>query len=259
MLSRLIPAALVGVALVPVAFAQEDEGSTQQNEGPYVYSTYLICDTDKQWLADELVNQYDSKAYAAAMEDGSISGWGWLAHHTGGQWRRVSYYVAPTLEALLDAQDAVDARREEQDSPQGSTSAFGQACGSHEDYIWQLVTGSQGAELDRERGKAGLSVYHVCDIAGEERADELVKSTFASLYDAQVEKGNLTSWGWMQHIVGGKYRRLETMTGKDHKSVLRAREEIIEQLMSRHKAEADEFDSICSSHSDYLWDIVHEE
>lgn len=252
MSSKLIPAALAVIALAPAAFAQDDEG-------PYVYSTYFVCDVEKQWLADMLVDEYDSKVFHGAMEDGAIMGWGWLAHHTGGNWRRASYFVAPTLDALLDAQEAINVGREAIDAPPEADAAFGEACSVHDDYIWQHVTGSQGGELERERGEAGLSVYHVCNMAEEDRADELVKKTFAPLYDAQVEKGNLETWGWMQHVIGGKYRRIETMTGKDHKSILKARNEIIEEVTARHEATGDEFTSICGAHSDYLWDIIHEE
>ncbi len=252
MSGKLLAVALAAIALVPGAFAQDDEG-------PYIYSTYFSCDIDKEWLADTIAEQYDAEAFNGAMEDGSISGWGWLVHHTGGQWRRASYYVAPTLDALLDGQEAVDSRRQKQDAPPEAASAFSQACPAHDDYIWQLVSGSQGLELDRERGKAGLSVYHVCNMVDEDRADELIESTMAPLYNAQVKKGNLDSWGWMQHVIGGKYRRLETLTGKDHKSILKARNEIIEQLTAKHEAASDEFTSICGSHSDYMWDIVHEE
>jgi hypothetical protein len=251
MTGKLLAVALGAIALIPIAFAQDEEG-------PYVYVTYFVCDVEKQWLADLLVETYDAQAFNGAMEDQSISGWGWLAHHTGGQWRRVSYYIAPTLDALLDAQQAVDARRQALDAPPEIVSAFGEACPAHDDYIWQLITGSQGDEMARERGDAALSVYHVCNMAEEDRADELVESTFAPLYDAQVKKGNLDTWGWMQHVAGGKYRRLETLTGKDHKSILKARGEIIEQMIDKHEAAGDEFTSICGSHSDYLWDIVHE-
>lgn len=246
-------AAFVALAFIPAAHAQEEEG-------PYVYATYFMCEAEKQWMVDMIVEQYDSKALHAAMENGAIDGWGWLAHHTGGQWRRISYFVAPTLDALLDAQDAISAEREKTDSPPEIAAEFGEACPSHDDYIWQLINGSQGTnKLERERGKAGMSVYHVCDMSKEERADELVKSTFASLYDAQVKKGNLMSWGWMQHVIGGKYRRLETLTAKDHKSLLKARTEIGDEVDKKYKKAGDEFTSICGSHSDYLWDIKHEE
>ena len=35
-----------------------------------------------------------------------------------------------------------------------------------------------------------------------------------------VEDGKLTSWGWSSHVVGGKYRKLQTMTGADMKTLM---------------------------------------
>jgi hypothetical protein len=32
------------------------------------------------------------------VEDGAITGWGWLAHHTGGTWRRIRYHNATSLD-----------------------------------------------------------------------------------------------------------------------------------------------------------------
>jgi hypothetical protein len=49
------------------------------------------------------------------------------------------------------------------------------------------------------------------------------------------------------------------MTAVDYPSLLKARDEIFEALYADgDNAEANEFDTICTSHSDYLWDIKHE-
>lgn len=62
------------------------------------------------------------------------------------------------------------------------------------------------------------------------------------LPDQQVANGTITSWGWLEHVLGGGYRRLWTLTGRDSKTLLQA-----ETLQ--------EFGSICGTHVDYLWDI----
>lgn len=96
-------------------------------------------------------------------------------------------------------------------------------------------------------------------MAREERADEIVKKVFAPVLDKAVADGKLTSWGWSSHVVGGKYRRLSTMTAKDFPGLLKAREEIIEAVYGDgDNAEANEYSQICGSHSDYLWEIAHE-
>jgi hypothetical protein len=70
-----------------------------------------------------------------------------------------------------------------------------------------------------------------------------------------VKAGKLTSWGWQSHWVGGKYRRLQTMTGSDHKSLLKARGELIEEMYAEDSKAGEEFTDICGSHSDYMWNI----
>ena len=74
-----------------------------------------------------------------------------------------------------------------------------------------------------------------------------------------MSDGKITSWGWSSHMVGGKYRRLGTMTANDFAGLLEARGEILGAIYGDgDNAEANEFNDICGSHSDYLWEIVHE-
>ena len=48
------------------------------------------------------------------------------------------------------------------------------------------------------------------------------------------------------------------MTGKDHKSLLAARAELIESMYGDDNTVGAEFSAICGSHSDYMWDIEME-
>jgi hypothetical protein len=63
------------------------------------------------------------------------------------------------------------------------------------------------------------------------------------------------SWGWSSHWVGGEFRRLQTMTAKDHKSLLKARGELIDEMYAEGSAAGAEFSEICGSHVDYMWNI----
>jgi hypothetical protein len=63
------------------------------------------------------------------------------------------------------------------------------------------------------------------------------------------------SWGWSSHQVGGTIRRLQTMTGANHKDLLKARGELIELMYTDDNAAGKEFTTICGSHVDYMWDI----
>lgn len=229
---------------------------SQEEDATYVYVTYYECDTGTQGVADALVAHTFAPVYDAAVEEGTLSGWGWLAHATGGKWRRAIWWAVNSQDALIDAAAAVDEKFQEMDGPGADN--LGALCPLHEDYVWRTVVGSSPTGVDENRGKAGFSIYFECDSTREAQADEIVKETFAPVYDKQVEAGNLSSWGWMEHFIGGKYRRIATMTGPDHKSVMKARSAVIAELDVKHEKAFNEFDSICGSHSDYMWDIQHE-
>ena len=65
--------------------------------------------------------------------------------------------------------------------------------------------------------------------------------------------GHLATWGYFSHRVGGIYRRLETMSGPDHKTLFAMQDAIYEEATEIDAAAVAEFNSICSWHSDYLW------
>ena len=245
---------LLGVTLLALVLAVPAGLSAQEEEDKketYIYASYFICKNAMFKQVDENVNTHLAPIYDAAVADGTLGGWGWLAHHTGGRWNRIFYHVSDSIAGLFAAQKTMAERTK--DAPDGG---FSEACGPHEDYIWQSVANNG---LLGDRGSAGMSVYHVCDITKEERADELVKTVFAPVYDKALADGKIKSWGWSTHVVGGKYRKLGTMTGDSFEAVLAARGEILQAIYGDgDNAEANEFSTICGSHSDYLWQILNE-
>jgi len=237
---------LLFLASIPLTvIAQEEEEETTPN---FSGATYFYCPVSKQEAADVVVKTKFAPIYNAAVEAGTINSWGWLAHRSGGKWRRILYITATGIDALLDASDALfEATRD----AMGDDKTFGESCPSHDDYIWQ----SDNVGGGEERGEAGFSVYFYCDQNREDRADEIVSEFFAPIYDKQVEEGKIASWGWLEHFVGGKIRRLLTITGASHKSNLAARAEAIEAVFGNDNKAGAEFGSICTDHVDYMWDI----
>lgn len=246
-ISTIVTIAALAAPLVLTAQAAEEPAEN------YIYSTYFYCDTATQEKADELVMKNTAPIYDAAVADGTINAWGWMAHHTGGKWRRVQYHTSGTVEGLLAAQETIGKRVEEAGL---SNDGFAEICSAHEDYIWKREAGNT---LQVKRGAAGLSVYEVCNLNGEERAKEIVKTVFAPVLDKAVADGKLTSWGWNSHVLGGEYRALQTMTAKDNATLLKARAEILDAIYGDgDNAAANEYSTICTSHADYLWEIQHE-
>jgi len=228
----------------PHAMAQE-EGAMEPES--YIYATYHHCKLDKLDKADKLVEENQAPVYNAMVDEGLITGWGWMGHHTGGHWRRINFFSAPSLNALLDAQDTFGERMDEsapKDGPQ-----MNKICTSHDDYIWRAEAGGGS----NAAGRSVFSTYLVCDEMREARADEIMKENFAPIYNRYVDEGKLGSWGWLSHWVGGKFRRLLTISGDDMKSVLASRDALIGELYADDNEAGTEFNQICSSHVDYMW------
>lgn len=239
---------VVCALLLPLAAVAQEE----EPERSFVYGTYMECDMAKQWLADDIVEKYYKPVYDAAVEDGTIQAWGWLSHHTGGNWRRLVYTSASSMQAVLDGQATIRERIQAA-SPQAA-SMIAELCPAHDDYVWRSVTGTAP---NAPRADFGLSVYFVCDMADEERADEIVEKHIGPIYDRHVGEGKLTSWGYMEHVLGGEYRRIATMTAQDLPTLIKTRGEILEAMQSI-RDQAMEFSEICESHTDYVWMITHE-
>ena len=248
-----ITAVIIGVSLATISFT----AAAQDEEAPelYTYASYFTCPGGSLEAADAEIAA-DQERMDGLVADGTISRWGYLAHHTGGSWQRIFYYQADSLDALLDGSDAIQDTGDDDGDAAGEEKgpSFGEVCNRHDDYIWQVQNGTIGAD----RGAVGFSVYHVCDIAREDRADEIVAEHFAPILNTMVEDGQLASWGWSSHVVGGKYRKLQTMTAADHKSLLAARGAAITALYADDDAAGNEFTEICGPHVDYMWNIVHE-
>lgn len=244
---KIIAAAAGLTALTLACVAQEEEEAPK----PFTYVSYFYCDGGPASRADEIIAD-GKERMDGYVADGKISAWGWLAHHTGGQWQRAFYYQAASMDALLDAGDkmqsdnAAAADDDEDDGP-----GFREICPRHDDYIWQVENGSGG----EKRGAAGFSVYHVCDSNREDRADEIVADHIAPILNKFVEEGKLTSWGWQSHVVGGRFRKLQTMTAPDMKSLLKARGDAITAIYDNDNEAGTEFTDICGQHTDYMWNI----
>jgi hypothetical protein len=234
---------LQGCLLLAVAGAA---GAEDKPPEAFVYGTYFVCDVTQQERSDQIFKEVDQQFYDAAVADGSISAYGLYAHQTGGRWRRAMFEVAPTIQALFDSQkkigDQADAKNKKLEDE------YGKICNTHDDYIWRRVGGNVGTTAP---GNAVFSTYFVCD-SREDQADAIVMQVYAPAYDKLVAEGKLKSWGWLEHVVGGEYRRLATMTATDVKTLMEVRTSIVE---SQDNALGDAFTNICDSHADYIWEV----
>ncbi len=229
--------------------------SAQDGDGPqgYSYVTYYVCDMATQGNMDNIVQTNEYAVFDKWVEDGKLMSWGYLSHFTGGRWRRAQYHVSATIEDALKNQ--VDLVREIYADNRAGGQARSEACETHDDYLWAL---DQGSPPGTDRGDVSLSVYFVCSSADQSRADEIFAEVYAPKFNEMQKEGRIGSWSWQSHVLGGEYRRLQTVTGDDFPSVAAARMEAIQHVNQNHGALGREFAQICSSHTDYLWNIVHE-
>jgi hypothetical protein len=239
---------LMLVAVPSTVIAQDDQGPIG-----YSYVTYYVCDVATQGNMDNIVEANEKPVFDKRVEDGDLIAWGYLSHFTGGRWRRAQYHVSATMADALDNQARVfkDIYADNREGGQ----ARSEACAAHDDYLWAVEAGSPPGT---ERGDVSLSVYFVCDVADQERADEIFAAVYAPKLDEFRSDGQIASWSWQSHVLGGEYRRLQTVTGDNYAAVTAARIETIRHVNGKHPELGREFSKICDEHTDYLWDIVHE-
>ena len=242
-----IAMAFTGLAVMlctGIAHAQDED-----TPETYTYATYFYCNVADEGAADKLMER-DAEVMDKLVDDKAIKAWGWMSHHTGGQWRRTRWHQSDSIVGALEALDTIGAALEKKFGEDDQASAdFARACPRHDDYLWQL----EGGKGSGERGKVGFSVYFVCDSGREARADEIMESHAKPFLDKMVEDGSLSSWGWQSHIIGGKVRRLQTMTAKDLPTLLTSRAAVIEAMYPEDSATGQEFVDICGPHVDYIW------
>ncbi len=226
----------------------------QEDSTSYIFAEYYICDQNREGFSDLLTELVLGPIYDKQVEAGNLLGWGWLSHNVGGKWRRLRVSSSNNLGTLLETRDAMI---EEIQSTAGEADReFTSICGDHDDYIWASVAGSAPvAQQLRDLADATYATYYVCDVSKQERADEIVKALFAPALNQLVEEGQLASWNWYAHVIGGEFRRLMAHIGADHKTLIAAVDQYNQQADATNAAMAQEFSEICNAHVDYLWDV----
>lgn len=106
------------------------------------------------------------------------------------------------------------------------------------------------------QSQALVGTYYRCSTADEGEADFIMNNVLADSYEQQVEAGNITGWGWVEHQAGGPWRRIATITAEDRAAVMTAWGAIIESIEDEHPNAWHRFNEICDAHDDYVWNLV---
>ena len=255
-MNRFAPLGLRGlIPFLLLALIQAPEPAQGQEEPQSVtFAVYYTCNPVSEARADEIAQNVLGPIFQRHVQSGDLTGYGWLAHRIGAEWRRASYYAASDLDALLATRDQIldEARTDHPDE----LAEFNQICGTHVDYLWSQVRGSDPTSTPNTEGMVSLGSYFECDMAKEALADVLVRESIGDVYDRYVDAGRIASWSWMQHMMGGRVRRLLTMRGPDPASILNTWGELLQDLNTEMPDVMSEFSGICGLHDDYLWNVV---
>jgi hypothetical protein len=224
-----------------------------QDAPTFLFGTYYKCNVGSEDRADALYKETVGPLIQKQIDAGRLSASGWARHWLGGEWRRLAYMAAPSLSALVEARRAVIGEMTE--AQKKASEEFNSICPSHDDYIWTSVASSQAPEaIARDRATVAMSTYFVCG-SRESEADAIVKSAFAPVMNAHVKEGKIASWNWMQHVAGGKYRRILVIDATDHASALEYWNTFDQALSEAQPELSQRFTELCPSHTDYIWDL----
>ena len=239
------------VILVVSATLCLGSASAQDDPTTYIFGEYYSCDQNRELFADILAERVFGPVYQKHVEAGHLTGWGWLGHRVGSKWRRLLFYTANDLKTLLETRDKII--EEFQGKLAEENREFTSICSDHDDLIWASVAEGPTADQLQNLGTMTYSTYYVCDQTRQERADEIVKELLTPAINKLVEAGEIKSWGWYSHVIGGRFRRLMTHSGMSHAALIDAVTKYNQAAAEENEAMADEFTQICNSHVDYLW------
>jgi hypothetical protein len=226
----------------------------QEAERPYISGIYYQCQIAGQDRADAIVRNVVGPVYDRHMAAGHITAWGWLGHYSGGAWRRVNYFVVPTLDAVFDMQEAI--RADLRKDHQKEMTELNTICPTHDDYIWRAAAVGAAEVSVQDRPAASNSTYYECNTGDEAEADALVSSALGPIFNKHMAAGHIRSWSWWTHVSGGKYRRLLVVDGASHKANTNGIGQIVQEMQETQREASRRFGEICSSHQDYMWDIL---
>ena len=100
------------------------------------------------------------------------------------------------------------------------------------------------------------ATYFVCTNDRESRADEIIRSSFKPHYDQAVEQDQIVSWTWLQHYIGGNWRRVLVVVTPNMEAALETSGALGEIINDQTPEAGRAFSEICNSHEDYIWESI---
>ena len=98
--------------------------------------------------------------------------------------------------------------------------------------------------------------YFECSQAAEARADEIVIRNYAPHYNTALEQGDIASWSWLAHYVGGRWRRALVLTATNMDDLLDSAGALGEIIAEATPEAGRAFSEACPRHEDYIWETA---
>jgi hypothetical protein len=216
--------------------------------------TYYQCVQGDAARADAIYKEHTVPFLKAEQAAGRITAYGYGKHWEGGEWRRLEYVTGTDMNKLVDSRLALIKAGQAPEHAK-AMDEFDRICASHDDYIWSSKASSQApGAVATVRAPFALSTYYVCS-SDEDEADAIVKTAFAPILNQDVKDGKIASWNWLEHRVGGKYRRAMVLDAASEKAILNYWATLNTALDKAQPEFTRRFGQICSSHTDYIWDF----
>lgn len=220
-------------------------------QGSTAIADYYRCNQATEQQADAIYQEHVAPLYAKQVEAGRLTSHGWARHWLGGEWRRHSWIIGTDVDAMVEAREAVI--QELQQNHGEAMQEFYAICSSHDDYVWGEVVSSSVPAQEGVGAGVGATTYFECG-SDDAEADAIVTSVFAPVMNARVEEGEIASWTWLRHELGGRYERALVTNVASHRAALAHGRGIAAALGQAAPEMSRRFGEICPSHTDYVWD-----
>lgn len=228
-------------------------GAAAQDQQNFVMGAYYRCSPAREGQVDQVVQNVMGPIVQRHVDAGHLTGWAWFTHVHGGSWRRLFVTTGTDLAQMMSVRGQIVQEFNTQHEDAAQT--MGNACGGHDDYIWAA---EQISSPDPDAlGGATYSTYYACEGGVEQRASEIFEELLVPLYQKHQDAGHLASWGFYAHRSGGRFRRLETMSGADHATLVQTQAAIYQEANETDPFAFREFRSICNWHTDYMWNSTN--
>ena len=151
-MSRLFVAVIALVALAAIAVPGTALSQEAELDPPVVRLSFFMCDFSggNGDAIQEEIETHVMPVWNALVDEGKVESYGYVFHWWADEWNLGIYTIAPSIQAIIDAEEEAGERIEAQVG-EDTESAIGSACPHHRDGFYTM-----GPNTDmREAGASG--------------------------------------------------------------------------------------------------------